>query len=308
MEQLPDALQPLLRQLDEALSLETKFQPNIQLPHNALDGSEVTIGIRDGSAHVLRCLKMWYDLPSDVLFIAANLMDRFLTKMKVRPKHMACISVACFQLGCRVVVQAEPTDVLAISQCKCTTGDLMRMQEVISSKLATPALTSIVTPGVFLRLFHALLSAVDVDQVYSRCVGEAELCQKLEVITCDGSCSNFRACEVALVLVCSQLDTGVAALPETPPVASVIAVVSFAQQLQQLCQISDSNFYACHAAVLHILARYNAEVQTPHRQRLVWKVSQRTLRRLRPTDRLVTTLPTIDEHGQLHLPPKNSQE
>jgi cyclin G2 len=47
------------------------------------DPTEITTGIRDGSAHVLRCLKVWYDLPSDVLFIAINLMDRFLTKMKV---------------------------------------------------------------------------------------------------------------------------------------------------------------------------------------------------------------------------------
>lgn len=47
------------------------------------DPTEITTGIRDGSAHVLRCLKVWYDLPSDVLFVAINLMDRFLTKMKV---------------------------------------------------------------------------------------------------------------------------------------------------------------------------------------------------------------------------------
>lgn len=42
------------------------------------------MGIRDGTAHVLRCLKVWYDMPSEVLFVAVNLVDRFLTKMKVR--------------------------------------------------------------------------------------------------------------------------------------------------------------------------------------------------------------------------------
>lgn len=47
-------------------------------------GGEVTVGIRDGTAHVLRCLKVWYDMPSEVLFVAVNLVDRFLTKMKVR--------------------------------------------------------------------------------------------------------------------------------------------------------------------------------------------------------------------------------
>lgn len=39
--------------------------------------------MRNGSAHVLRCLKVWYDLPPDTFFNAVNIMDRFLTRMKV---------------------------------------------------------------------------------------------------------------------------------------------------------------------------------------------------------------------------------
>ena len=41
------------------------------------------IGMRDGSAHVLRCLKVWYDLPSDVFHTALANIDTFLAKMKV---------------------------------------------------------------------------------------------------------------------------------------------------------------------------------------------------------------------------------
>lgn len=44
---------------------------------------DVTAGARDGSINVLRCLKMWYDLSSDVFLISVNIIDRFLTKMKV---------------------------------------------------------------------------------------------------------------------------------------------------------------------------------------------------------------------------------
>ena len=39
--------------------------------------------MRDGSAHVLRCLKVWYDLPSDVFHTALANIDTFLAKMKV---------------------------------------------------------------------------------------------------------------------------------------------------------------------------------------------------------------------------------
>lgn len=47
------------------------------------DGGEISMRMRNGSAHVLRCLKVWYDLPPDTFFNAVNIMDRFLTRMKV---------------------------------------------------------------------------------------------------------------------------------------------------------------------------------------------------------------------------------
>lgn len=310
----PDAIQPLLGQLNEALTLEYKYKPNLQLPAVSHGGSEVTVGIRDGSAHVLRCLKVWYDMPSDVLFVAVNFMDRFLTKMKARPKHMACISVASFQLAARLVCGnmkggppvPEPIDVASISQCKCTMGDLARMQGIIGTKLGTQSGTLPITASDFLRIFHALFLAVDERQVYNRCVRGNELWQKLEIIACDAACANFRASEVALVMICAQMDTGVAQLEPLPCGADVLALVTFASQLQQLCKIPEASFCACHEAVLSIIARYNAQSQMPHRQRLVWRLSQRTLRYLRPTDKLVKTLPTISEHGQLMLPRSRS--
>ncbi|KAH9632047.1 hypothetical protein HF086_009016 [Spodoptera exigua] len=67
--------------LNEYLLLEHKSQPKLCLPAESENG-EVTTGARDGAAHVLRCLKIWYDLPADVLISAINLFDRFLTKMK----------------------------------------------------------------------------------------------------------------------------------------------------------------------------------------------------------------------------------
>lgn len=49
--------------------------------------------------------------------------------------------------------------------------------------------------------------------------------------------------------------------------------------------------------VVAILEKYNQAGQVPHRQRLVWKLSNRTLRHLRPTDRLRPTLPKICEEA-----------
>ena len=86
------AVTPLLTQLDGALKQELKFHSSAQ-PARSETGL-ITSGMRDGSAHVLRCLKVWYDLPSDVFFSALLSIDRFLEKMKVKKKKLIRIIVA----------------------------------------------------------------------------------------------------------------------------------------------------------------------------------------------------------------------
>ena len=166
---------PFLRQLDQALELEVKYRGAVQPSSknmssvdpenqdcsgnsiNRSTGATITSGMRDGSAHVLRCLKVWYDLPSDVFFGAVSSIDRFLAKMKAQPKHLSCIAVSAFHLGCRQYRQLQqehqiqnisgcgdeqsfitipdPADIVSISQSRCSPSDLLRMQNILQSKL-----------------------------------------------------------------------------------------------------------------------------------------------------------------------------
>ncbi|XP_046475941.1 cyclin G isoform X1 [Neodiprion pinetum] len=325
---VPDAIHPLVEQLQEALVLETKYQPNLQLPITT-QNDEITIGARDGSAHVLRCLKVWYDLPSDVFFIAINLMDRFLTKMKARPKHMACISVSSFHIAAVQMAQSLDADhLVSISQCKCTGGDLKRMSEVIRNKLGWDSGVQVVTALTFLRLFnvmfHAAAGQLGLADLYANIVKESELLLRLEMVACDGNCASLRPSEVALVLLCTYLDSAVNRLdsnadatmslagiagPSTSnstvsanPAHQMLRLVDFAAELQKICKIPDESFYRTHELVGAILSKYNAQEQTPHRQRLVWRLSSRTARLLRPTDKFTSVLPAIAEHAPIPSP------
>lgn len=323
---VPDAIHPFFEQLQEALVLEVKYQPNLQLLTTS-QNDEITIGLRDGSAHVLRCLKVWYDLPSDVFFIAINLMDRFLTKMKARPKHMACISVSAFHIAAVQMAQSVNADhLVSISQCKCTGGDLKRMSEVIRNKLEWAPGTQPITSLTFLRLFntmfHAVASHLGIGDIYSNVAMESELFLRLEMIACDGNCASLRSSEVALVLLCTYLDTAVNRLdanvdvtisaastagPSTinspvTPAHQMLRLVEFAVELQKICKISSDSFFSTHEAVSAILNKYNAQEQTPHRQRLVWRLSSRTARLLRPTDKFTSVLPVIAEHTPVPSP------
>merc|ERR1712158_2793 len=73
------------------------------------------------------------------------------------------------------------------------------------------------------------------------------------------------------------------------------ALMGFVSELQKYCNISNDTFVNCLSVVMSILEKYNSERTVAHRQRLVWKLSNRTLRHLRPTDKLRATLPTIKE-------------
>ncbi|KAK0167044.1 hypothetical protein PV327_004492 [Microctonus hyperodae] len=288
---------------------------------------EITIGARDGSAHVLRCLKVWYDLPSDVFFIAINLMDRFLTKMKARPKHMACISVSSFHIAAVQMAQSLDADhLVSISQCKCTGGDLKRMSDLIRNKLEWAPGTTPITALTFLRLFnvmfHAAASQLGLGELYASIVTESELFLRLEMVICDGNCASLRPSEVALVLLCTYLDSAVnrldpnadvkmslAAIPgpssidiAQTPAQQMLSLVEFAAELQKICKISDDSFISTHELVSAILVKYNAQEQTPHRQRLVWRLSSRTARLLRPTDKFTSVLPVIAEHAPVPSP------
>uniref|UniRef100_A0A1L8DL84 Putative cyclin b n=1 Tax=Nyssomyia neivai TaxID=330878 RepID=A0A1L8DL84_9DIPT len=290
----------LFPKLEEALVLEEKFHANLYLPPDPED-NEITVGARDGAAHVLRCLKMWYDLPPDVLFAAINLVDRFLARMRARPKHMACISVGSLYLCITQfgMAKIDAADLVAISQCRCTAGDLERMSAIISSKLGVQPSTMPVTSLTFVRLYyHMFRNAafhLGLGDFYDKAISLADLELRLEILICDALCVSVRASELALVLVCTQMDAHVNSYvsSENPMISGL---VDFAIELQRMAKIPDPSFFRSHSLVVRTLTQYNAQKKTPYRQRLVWKLSSRTMRILRPTHKLNSHLPTIDEH------------
>lgn len=325
----------LFEKLKEDLVLnlvqEIKFQPNLcQLPITTQD-DEITVDARDRSAHVLRCLKVVFDLSSDVFFVAINLMDRFLTKMKARQKHMDCISVSAFYIA---AVQLSPVvdgdhrfidRLVSISQCGCTTDDLKRMSQVIRNKLewvpGTQPITTLTFLQLFNNMFHAVAAQFHLGDVYASVVKISELILMLEMVACDGSCASLRPSVVALVLLCTYLDTtvnrlnananGNASVPSTHDTATVPPhqvlrdkFALFTKWLQNECNISKQSFYFTRGAVDVILSKYNAQEQTPYKQNLIWRVSKSTARVLRPTAKFRSELPVIAEHTPVPSPSK----
>ncbi|XP_055902021.1 cyclin G [Eupeodes corollae] len=290
----------LFNALKEYDALQDKYHTVLLLPKESR--REVTAGGRDGSAYVLRCLKMWYELPSDALFSAMSLVDRFLDRMAVKPKHMACMSVASLHLAIKQLglkpIPAE--DLVTISQCGCTAGDLERMAGVIANKLGVQMDHAPITAVNFLRMYYALFRNMAKElspeffDFYTQLIKLQELENRLENLLCDVKTTVITPSTLALVLLCLHLDFHIKesytkGSPELKHVFEYILI------LQQFMRIPDRVFTCGFSIVSGILSHYNGQNKQPYKQRLVWKLSSRTLRVLRPTNRFSSDLPTIEE-------------
>lgn len=290
----------LFATLKEYDALQDKYHTVLLMPKESK--REVTAGGRDGSAYVLRCLKMWYELPSDVLFSAMSLVDRFLDRMAVKPKHMACLSVASFNLAIKQLelkpIPAE--DLVTISQCGCTAGDLERMTNVIANKLGVQMGNAPITSVCFIRIYYALFRNLaneiggPFSEFYQKYIILQEMENRLENLLCDVKTTVISPSTLALVLISLHLDFHIkASYPKGKPELKV--VFEYILFLQQLLRVPDRVFTCGFSIVSGILSHYNGQNKQPYKQRLVWKLSSRTLRVLRPTTRYRSDLPTIDE-------------
>lgn len=175
----------------------------------------------------------------------------------------------------------------------------------IASKLGVQMEAAPITPATFLRIFYIILHRVAVElnlqTFYESTMIFHDLVARLEILACDANCASMRASELALALICTHMDEMIATKFGSDN-EQVQGLVQYAIQLQQLCKITEHGFFETHKIVVNILEHYNGQQKLPHRQRLVWKLSSRTMRVLRPTDRLTSHLPTIEEDNNNHNP------
>ncbi|XP_023220782.1 cyclin G-like isoform X1 [Centruroides sculpturatus] len=251
---------------------------------------------RDNMAQVLRCLRVWYDLSPKILILALHTMDSFLAKIKVQAKHVPCIALSCFHLAMEWSeegIMITLSELVTISQTRCSTHDLLRMQGIILSKLEWKQAPP--TSFTFLELFHSLLNhaahiaKLSCEEVVSGLL-PLELCtQRLEVLMCSHKCSNLKRSAVALALLNYVL------IEEMPPRWNWSIYI---KDLQEFCKITSDEFEKSKHIVQKVLSSYDHQQQLPHhlRQQLNWKLSVRTWRQLHlALRRRQFSLPPLEE-------------
>jgi len=131
---------------------------------------EVGCSDRDRSVKLMMKLTMNFQFGAETFFLAVNILDRFLTKVKVHPRYLKCITITCFYLACKFHQEEEniprTIHLIEASNVQCRIADVLRLERIIVDKLRWNIHTS--TSVQYLYVFHAIAVGGNVNSVESQ--------------------------------------------------------------------------------------------------------------------------------------------
>ncbi|KAF5294822.1 hypothetical protein FQA39_LY00306 [Lamprigera yunnana] len=277
---VPDAIQ----QIKIALGRENEWETNLLALSSSQVLGEVTLADRDGAAHLLRFLKFWFHLPTTVFIRAINIMDRFITKMKVQRRYLACLVISCMNIACQIHhYKIDPKILVTVSQSKCSIKDMERMSEIVKKKLdlgKEKPVTAYDYLNHFLDLLQSVACQFGIKSLYGLIIKKELLMRHLEVIMCDSHCVSAKPTVIALALIQTEFERFMTS--EIPTKLSfysyeVLQLLTTVVDLQLICLIVPVEFTVCHKRITDVLTNYDNHTKSYHRQNLLWRYSSRTI-------------------------------
>nr|XP_006133665.1 cyclin-G1 [Pelodiscus sinensis] len=285
-------VQKLLYQLNILLEQELRCQPKasgLRLIETAHDnGFRMTARLRDFEVKDLLSLTQFFGFKTETFSLAVNFLDRFLSKMKVQPKHLGCVGLSCFYLAVKATEEERniplATDLIRISQYRFTVSDMMRMEKILLEKLYWKAKTT--TAFQFLQLYHLLIH-------------ENLSCERRKHLNFERLEAQLKACHCRIMFSKTKpsvLALSILALEIEEQKMLELKEVIECLQIQSKTNSRDLTFWK--ELVFTCLKEYSSnKCLKPNVQKLKWIVSGCTARQLKLSYYRITHLPTIPETG-----------
>ncbi|NP_001315992.1 cyclin-G1 [Poecilia reticulata] len=276
------------------MDLEGRCQPKLtglRLMETAQDnGLRMTTRLRELEVKNLLYLCRFFGFSSETFSLAVSLLDRFLSVMKIQPKHLSCVGQCCFYIAVKSSEDEKnvplASDLIRISQNRFTVSDMVRMEKIIMEKLYWKVKAP--TALHFLRLFHShIQEQLDAE---SREILSIETREgQLKAVHCSFIFSKIKPFLLVLVLLCFE------AQEEHDP-EHMNQISEALKNLQHLLNVRDGDLVCVRELVGKCLAEYaNTKCSRPNSQRFRWTISGRTARQLKHSYYKIIHFPTIPE-------------
>jgi len=214
-------------------------------------GSEIGPEQRDSTVRWLWHLNQDLEFHSETLALAVNILDRFLSLVKTRPKYLRCIAITCYYLAIKTMEEDEDiptvTEIIENSECGCSGMDIIRMERIILNKLEWNLLGP--TSFSFLHLFHDVLFSCLLLKKSGYSMSAQHL---LEDCMCAHKFTQFKGSVLALSIFSLELE-------KSYPGNWLITTL----HLQQLAQIDQSELIRCRELVTRTFHKENQPSPPP---------------------------------------------
>lgn len=282
--------QKLLHQLNTLLEQESRCQPKVcglKLIESAHDnGLRMTARLRDFEVKDLLSLTQFFGFDTETFSLAVNLLDRFLSKMKVQAKHLGCVGLSCFYLAVKSIEEERnvplATDLIRLSQYRFTVSDLMRMEKIVLEKVCWKVKAT--TAFQFLQLYYSLIQETlpferRNDLNFERLEAQLKACH------CRIIFSKAKPSVLALSIIALEIQA-----------LKYVELTEGVECIQKHSKISGRDLTFWQELVSKCLTEYSSnKCSKPNGQKLKWIVSGRTARQLKHSYYRITHLPTIPE-------------
>ncbi|KAM7540790.1 hypothetical protein Aperf_G00000027971 [Anoplocephala perfoliata] len=259
--------------------------------------------MRDESLRRLLSLhRAYYDLSSSTFCKAVCIVDAFITRVKVKPKYMMILAMACYYIASKFDRdnQIPPTmeSLVRIADCGGSTSDLAKMVEIVLTKLGTSLISAIGSSSATLLDFLSAL-LIDASGGLIDVKLPTFLLREVENALCSTNSAQFRPSCLALALLvsCKQVCPPVGVHDAESPAFKLLERLELAdlRPIANFCNISWKDVEACSRTLYEggVLESYSPTKSSVPLSRIMWSLTKR--KRLSISVTAAPTLKTISE-------------
>lgn len=227
---------------------------------NQIRLDEVNISQRNHASTWLRKVSASMHFGIETYALSVDLLDRFLTILKVRPKYLECLAVGCLYVAakCKEEDDQIPITPEFVIDCNasCSTNELLRMERLILEKFDWFA--DFVTSIDFLQLYFALLmdkirksNGENVDEKENFLGKYIDLETKLASCLQHHRLATFKPRILALALISVELEKQQMEQPEMN-----IDWLSSISYLQRLAKVESDALLSCRDLIVRLSPSY----------------------------------------------------
>jgi len=246
-------LQSLITSLERLCSKEDRTWKERIFNQTKLE--EVNSSQRNKASLWLRKVAASMHFGIDTYALSVELLDRFLSTLKVRPKFLECLAVGCLYIGakCKEEDDQIPITPEFVIDCnaQCSSNELLRMERLILEKFDW--FVDFVTPVDFLEIYFALLM-VKIGFEDEKILVEKYIDLEIKLASClqHHRLSLFKPRILALALISLQFEKE--QVQQEQMDYDWLPSISY---LQQLAKVESDALLSCRDLIVRSIPSYN---------------------------------------------------